>query len=254
MQGHKVGARAPAQAQGVKAEVTGAALLLVLNGREVAVLLRALQVVLGQRLVTQQNQEHRGLHLVQAEGAVQLVLDLHGAELVEHGAPVSGLAEDGQERTHREAAMLHLGLTVVVVDGLGRLVRLVEGARRDGDVQGVEAQVGRGEPRVLEVLVGRDLGRRRVATEEAARSAGLAAALARSNRTAHQHGHGRRQQGTGASLRGRGRRGRATQERRRRRRSRAEHRGDEGQRHRGKAWGKWRWSRECASGELLAAA
>mmetsp|Transcript_52658 Transcript_52658/g.162877 ORF Transcript_52658/g.162877 Transcript_52658/m.162877 type:complete len:272 (+) Transcript_52658:187-1002(+) len=205
VQPHKVRALAPAQAQGVETQVAGATVFLVLHAGKVAVILVALQVVLRESLVAQADDEHRGLHLVQAKRAVQLVLRPHESELVKEGAPVRGLGEDGDECCHGETTVLHLGLPVVVVHCFRRgRGAAVEDPGRDGHVERVKAQVRRAEPGVVEVLVGRGLGRwrGRAATEEAARSArGFAPAPACGERATCEHGAGRRREGSGASWR-----------------------------------------------------
>merc|ERR1719361_1892849 len=97
-----VGGGARTQSQRVKAKVTRATVRLILDRLPVIVTLLALLVVLGQGLNPQANEQHRRLHFIQAEGAVQPVLCVHSTELMEHGTPVRGLTEDGQEPHHCE--------------------------------------------------------------------------------------------------------------------------------------------------------
>mmetsp|Transcript_7585 Transcript_7585/g.21219 ORF Transcript_7585/g.21219 Transcript_7585/m.21219 type:complete len:246 (+) Transcript_7585:214-951(+) len=183
-----VGARALAQAQGIETQVTRDTAPLVLHAQDVAVRLAFLQVVLRQRLDADADQQHRGLHLVQAECTVQRVQCACGAQLLRQGAAVRRLGEDCQEGTHREAAVLHLGLPVIVIGGLwhGRGC-CVEDAGAQGQIERVEAEVRRFQPRVLVVLVGRGLLRHwGVAAEEVAPGGDWLSALAgRTQRQGH---------------------------------------------------------------------
>mmetsp|Transcript_9706 Transcript_9706/g.12756 ORF Transcript_9706/g.12756 Transcript_9706/m.12756 type:complete len:213 (+) Transcript_9706:123-761(+) len=142
------------QVERIEAQVSRAAVTIVLDTQEVAVILLVLQVVLCQRLEPDSDCEHRALHLVEAQGAVQIIRGVQHTHLAQDGTAVGLFEEDGQEGRHCKPAVLHLGFTVVVVrrlrDGAGRRV---EGAPADSQVQGVEAKIRVLEPRVGEIPV-----------------------------------------------------------------------------------------------------